>query len=137
MSLIEIDRSPTPKDLRWFGLLSAVFFVLLGGLAYWHWPAAAPPVWIAGTVLVGVYAAAPPLRRWIYLGWIHAALPVGWTVSHLMLACMWFLVVTPIGLALRAVGGDPLDRAPDRRTASYWRARREGSGDRRRYFRQF
>lgn len=139
MALIEIDRNPSAKTLRWFGVLMAGFFVLAGGLAQWHWPeaSAAMAIWVFGAALTGAYAAVPPLRRRIYLGWIYAALPIGWTVSHLMLAAIFYLVVTPIGLGVRALRGDPLERAPDRSAASYWSARHGTGGNPRRYFKQF
>ena len=59
-----------------------------------------------------------------------------WTLSHVALAATYYLVLTPIGLLLRLVHGNPLDRAPDRSAASYWTARRP-LRDVRRYFRQF
>ena len=53
---------------------------------------------------MGVYAAIPMSRKWIYLGWIYAAFPIGWTVSHLLLAAIYYLIVTPIALAVRLAG---------------------------------
>ena len=138
MPLIEIDRRPAATTLRWFGVLLAAFIVLAGGLVRWglEAPAVAGAIWTAGALFAGIYAAVPPLRRWIYVGWLCAAFPVSWTLSHLLLAMVYYLVVTPIGLLLRLVKGNPLDRAPDRAAATYWIARRP-TGDVRRYFRQF
>ena len=138
MALLEINRHPTARELRWFGVLLAVFVALIGGLAYWRLeaPAAARMVWTGGGALAAIYAAAPPARRWIYLGWLYAAFPVGWTLSHLALAATYYLVLAPIGVLLRLFRGDPLDRGADRSAASYWTARRPVS-DVRRYFRQF
>ena len=67
---------------------------------------------------------------------MYAALPIGWTVSHLMRGVVYFAVVTPIGLLSRLVRGDTLHRRPDRNARSYWieRRRRNGTG---RYLRQF
>ena len=49
---------------------------------------------------VAAYAAIPALRRPIYLGWLHAVSPIGWTVSHLLLAAMYYLLIYAIGLVL-------------------------------------
>ena len=138
MALLELNRHPSARELRWFGVLLAAFVALAGGLAHWRLeaPAAARTIWTAGAALAAVYALAPPLRRWVWLVWLCAAFPVGWTVSHLVLAGTYYLVLTPIGLLLRLFRGDPLDRRPDRSAASYWTARRP-VGDVRRYFRQF
>ncbi len=138
MALLEINRHPSARELRWFGVLLAAVVALAGGFVYWRLeaPAAARMVWAGGAVLAAIYAAAPPLRRWVWLGWLYAAFPIGWTLSHLVLAATYYLVLTPIGLLLRLVHGDPLDRAPNRSAASYWTARRQVR-DVRRYFRQF
>ena len=138
MALLEINRHPSARELRWFGVLLAAFVALAGGLAHWRLeaPATARMVWTAGAALTAIYAAAPPLRRWVWLGWLYAAFPIGWTLSHLVLAATYYLVVTPIGMLLRLVDGDPLDRGPDRSAASYWTVRRPVR-DVRRYFRQF
>ena len=117
MALLEINRHPSARELRWFGMLLAVSVALAGGLVYWRLeaPAAARLIWTAGAALAAVYAVAAPFRRWIWLGWLYAAFPIGWTLSHVALAATYYLVLTPIGLLLRLVHGNPLDRAPDRR----------------------
>ena len=138
MALIELNRNPTAKELRWFGVLLAGFVVLAGAFVRWRLgdPAAARAIWVVGAVVTGSYTVVPPLRRWIYLGWLYAAFPIGWTVSHLVLAATYYLVVTPIGLLVRWIRGDPLERAPDRSAETYWTARRPTGGVQR-YFRQF
>ena len=138
MALIEIDRHPTERQLRWFGILLAGFVVLAGALARWQLeePTAARWTWAGGATVVAAHAAVRPLRRWIYLGWLYAAFPIGWAVSHLLLAAAYYVVLTPIGILMRWIVGDPLDRARDRDASTYWAVRRPAS-DVRRYFRQF
>jgi len=138
MALIEINRHPTAKELRWFGVLLAGFVVLAGAFVRWRLgePAAAGAIWVGGAVATVGYAVVPPLRRWIYLGWLHAAFPIGWTVSHLLLAATYYLVLTPIGLLARWMRSDPLERMLDRSASTYW-AERRPVRDVRRYFRQF
>ncbi|MEX0979180.1 MAG: SxtJ family membrane protein, partial [Pirellulales bacterium] len=69
-------------------------------------------------------------------GWMWAAFPIGWLVSHLLIAAIYFLLITPIALVMRAVGRDPLSRRFDRAAKTYWVPRRQDS-DPARYFRQF
>ena len=76
------------------------------------------------------------MRRWIYLGWLYAAFPIGWTLSHILLAAGYYLVLTPMGLLARWLREDPLERKLDRDAATYWTERRPPR-DVRRYFRQF
>ena len=138
MSHFRVNRDPSPRDLRWFGLLLPLFVALVGAIARWQFDAlsAALGIWSAGGVLAAVYWLAPPLRRPILVGWMYAALPIGWTVSHLVMGVVYFVVVTPIGLLSRLFRGDTLRRRPDRNARSYWieRPRRTGT---RRYLRQF
>ncbi|MXZ71427.1 MAG: hypothetical protein F4Z04_07970 [Acidobacteria bacterium] len=138
MSHLRVNRNPSARDLRWFGLLLPLFVALVGAIARWQFgaPSVALGIWSAGGVLAALYCLAPTLRRPILVGWMYAALPIGWTVSHLMMAVVYFAVVTPIGLMSRVVRGDTLNREPDRSARSYWieRPRRRGT---RRYLRQF
>ena len=53
----------------------------------------------------------PEWLRSIYVGWMVLAFPIGWTVSQVMLAVMFFGLFTPIGLVFRLIGRDPLQRA--------------------------
>ena len=138
MAVIEIRKDASRKELAWFGLLLLAFFGIVGALLRFRFdaPAAARWVWIGATAVTLVYYAGPPIRRYVFLGWMYAAYPIGWVVSHVLLAAVYYLVITPIGLAMRLLGRDPMRRRfePDRDT--YWIARSEG-GDVRRYFRQF
>jgi hypothetical protein len=67
-----------------------------------------------------------------YLAW-----PIGFVVSHVVLALVYYLVLTPIGLAMRVFGYDPMRREFDRSAESYWIARDTAEIKAERYFRQF
>ena len=138
MALIEINKNPSQRELKWFGVLLAVFFTIVAGLLWWRasQPTAAVVALGLGLVLVVVYAAFPGLRRWVYLGWMYAALPIGWVVSHVLLGIIFYLIMTPIGLTMRLFGYDPMSRRFDRGADTYW-VRRDPESDTRRYFRQF
>ena len=138
MSHFQVNRNPTPRDLRWFGLLLPLFVGVVGAVARWQFvaPDAARVIWSVGAALAALYWVVPPFRRPILVGWMYAALPIGWTVSHVLMALVYFAVVTPIGLLSRLVRGDTLHRTLDREARSYWMERPPRSGTRR-YFRQF
>lgn len=93
-------------------------------------------VWAAG--LLGALAvwAAPAFGRRLYIGWMVAALPVGWTISHFVLGLVYYLVLTPTGLLMRLVGRDPMKRTLEKNAKSYW-IERDGRHDPKRAFRQF
>jgi len=137
MAIIEINRNPSAKDLRWFGVLLAVFAGLVGTLSWWRdATTAATVIWSVGLAMAALYYAWPAARRPIFLGWMYLAYPIGWVMSHVILAVIFFLVITPIGLLMRALGRDPMNRRFDPSTTSYWEPRDKTTGTDR-YFRQF
>lgn len=90
---------------------------------------------------VGVLGAmavlvSPAFGKSLYRGWMFAALPIGWTISHILLGLVYFLVFTPIGLIMRALGKDPMNRRFDPQAPTYW-IRRPAPAEPSRYFRQF
>lgn len=138
VGMIEINRTPSQRQLRTFGVLLAAFFALVGALAWWRFdaPRTAQWIWIAAGAAVIVYYAIPAVRRLVFLGWIYAALPIGWLISHLVLAGVYYLILTPMGLLTRLLGHDPLRRRLDPEAATYWESRRSGH-DPEQYFRQY
>ena len=136
--MIEINKNPSKKELAVFGLLCLLFFGIVGAIMWHksHSPRAGIIVWCIATAFVAVYYAAPGVRKPIYLGWMYAAYPIGWTVSHLLMAIVFFGVITPIGFIMRLMGRDPLQRAFDPAAKTYWIAHPRAV-DPQRYFRQF
>lgn len=136
--VVEINTNPSKTELRWFGLLLALFVFLIGAVARWRFGAqsAADVVWIAGSVIVGVYIAIPHVRRYAFVGWSYAAFPIGWAVSHTIIAAAYYLVLLPIALFLRLSKRDLLHRDFDPTATTYWVARSR-SADLPRYFKRF
>lgn len=93
-------------------------------------------VWIVG-MLIGIGTLI--FTRFaivVYMKWMLATVPISWTISHLMLAVVYYLVITPISLVMRLLGRDPLYRKFDPEAKTYW-IRRNPRADLLRYFRQF
>jgi len=138
MAIIDLRLDPTPRELRWLGPPLALFAAVVGGIARWQFdaPAVSVVLWSGGGLLAAVYLSVPPSRLLIYRGWIYATYPIGWVFSHVVLAAVYYLVVTPIGLTMRLVGRDPLRRRFEQEAETYWIERRRQT-DTSRYFRQF
>ena len=138
--MLDINWNLSRRELRQFGLLwlplfaAAVGYVVLRKTGAWLIPLAIWSVAAAGALVALV---APERLRPVVRGWMAAAFPIGWTISHLVLGITYFVLFTIFGLTLRLVRYDPLCRsksAGGRR--SYWQPR----GDRRpapSYFKQF
>jgi hypothetical protein len=138
MALLEIPWKPSPRELRWFAALQFVFLAVVAGMLQRH-VAQSWIVWLvlavsAAIAVVGI--AVPRAVRMVFVAWMAVAFPIGWVVSYVVLAAVFYLVFCPIGLALKLCGHDPLQRRFDRRAASYW-SPRPRSDDKSRYFRQF
>jgi hypothetical protein len=138
MAVIEINKNPSKKELAWFGLMFLAFFGLIGGIVWWRFQAqtGAYTLWSVAAAVVVVYYAAPSLQKPIYLGWLYAAFPIGWVVSHLVMGIIYYLVITPIALVFKVIGRDALERRIDKNAKTYWVEHRTG-GDPKRYFKQF
>lgn len=115
--MIAIQWNPDRKQLRQFaGIWFPAFCVLVGwsiAKKTGHWQEIEIAWWVAG-----IFSAAgwifPPLIRPVFVGLILLTYPIGWVVSHLLLGLIFYGVVTPIGVLLRATGHDPLDLQPPR-----------------------
>jgi hypothetical protein len=137
MALLDINWNPGRRELRQFAGLWILFFALVG--AYCRWvsasPTAATVFWIVAVFgLVGL--VAPGVMRPIYLVWMALALPIGWTVSHLVLVLVYYGVLTPVGFAMRLFGYDPMKRSYDRSAKSYW-VDHDPAAEPSRYFKQY
>ena len=105
---------------RSFGIVFAVVFAVIGLLPLIH--AGAVRLWslaVGAAFLLCAYALpsvlAPLNRLWLRFGLLLHRI-----VSPLVLGIMFYLVITPIGLLMRALGKDPLRLRFDRHAASYW-----------------
>jgi ABC-type uncharacterized transport system permease subunit len=126
MSLVRIERNPSGRQLLVFGIAWLAFFGIAGHL-FWHHGLHLPAVTLlavaASVPLAGAFGQKIP--RLAYVGLSYATYPVGFVASYVVLALVYFLVVTPIGLVMRLLGRDPLSRTFDPRAQSYWIARNE------------
>jgi hypothetical protein len=78
----------------------------------------------------------PVFLRPVYVGWMIAVFPIGWMVSMLILAALFYGVFTPIGLCFRLLGRDALGLKLQPGRDSYW-IPKETPDDPRRYLQQF
>jgi hypothetical protein len=138
MSLIRIDRNPPPRQLRIFGLIWLLVFGFLGYMAFRKSGLTLPvrALWTMAAAIPAVGFVFLPVLRWAYLGLSYATFPIGWVISHLTLALVYFGVITPIGIVMRLGGRDPMARRFDRSATTYWHKRRPKENPER-YFRQF
>jgi len=139
MAVIEVNRNPSRRELSQFGFIWLGFFVLVAA-GLWlklHSPVVSGALAAVSVVVPVVGWAVPSFMRVVYVGLSYLAWPIGFVVSHVLLGAVYYLLVTPIGLIMRAAGYDPMHRRFDPEAPSYWVERDGGERDPRSYFRQF
>jgi len=127
------------RTLREFaGLCLAIFGGLFALSWYRHQHAPNPAGWIAGSlaVLVGVPGLIwPEAIRPVYVGVTALTRPIGHVFGLVLLAVVYYGVMTPLAVAFRMVGRDGLGRYRPK-SETYW-VDRLPSPDVRLYLRQY
>ncbi len=144
MSVIEVDWKPDRRKLRQFALTWLVGFSVVGLMVAWKVGVFSGSGWLLAPVIlwglaVGVGLpglAAPGAVRPVYLAWMALAFPIGWLLSHIILAVIYYGVFTPVACVFRLMRRDLLARRFDREAESYW-VRRKARDTVDRHFRQF
>ena len=110
----------TAASERSFGLVFAGVFAIV---ALAPLRSGADLRWWALAVAAGFLAAAlaaPRLLAPLNRAWFRFGMALNRVMTPLIMGLLFFLTVTPIALALRAAGKDPLRLKRDPGAASYW-----------------
>ncbi|MFH0821948.1 MAG: SxtJ family membrane protein [Pseudomonadota bacterium] len=121
-------REPTNRDLNLLALLFLIIpgiiglYVLLwkGSHSGWYW------IGVGGTLALS--RAIKPLFAVIYRLWLGFSVVLGYFVSRILLTLIFLIAVVPVGLLMRIVGRDPMNRKFDPEAPSYW-IKREPESD--------
>jgi hypothetical protein len=135
--LEEQTTSASGSTLRQFAGLWVLFF---GWLACWQ------SVWrghVAWAIVFAALALAVGLRGLIWPQTIRpvfalltaVTLPIGWVMSRVILAVLFYGVFTPVAIFFRLIGRDILGRRPAPNCTTYWTPKPAPS-DVQSYFRQ-
>jgi hypothetical protein len=114
------SQQPTPKDLRQFGLLVGGVFAVIG-----LWPivfrSESPRLWanILGGLLIILGAIAPQSLKQVHKGWMKVGHVLGAINTKIILGIIYYLLITPMGLAMRLMGKDPMHRTLAQGTDTY------------------
>ena len=107
-------------ELRKFGWVMAGAFGVFGLFFLWREkPYAGPVLYVAAGFLVAGLVA-PRMLAPIEWAWMKFAHFLGAIVTRVVLTLTFYLVITPVGLLLRAIGKDPLVLRKDAAQKSYW-----------------
>jgi len=113
----KLDR----QELRNFGLMMAGFLATIFGviipLARRHesplW------IWVIAIFFVAFALVAPNALNPIYQGWMRFGLVMGWIETRIILGLVFYAMILPMGVVMRLLGNDPLQRKLQKREPSY------------------
>jgi hypothetical protein len=114
------DVRKIPTD-RHFGLAFGCVFAALAAWAVWKHNVAAG--WTMGGLSILFFISALLFARVLHplnVAWGYVGLLLNKIVSPIAMGAIFFIVVTPVALAMRARGRDVLQRRFDRQRRSYW-----------------
>jgi len=140
----EVNWNPGRGDLRKFSLSLIVGFPLMAGAVLlmgrltshgWKWHHAAALAGI-GVALGAVLWVVPLLARPFYFAGYFFACCMGVVMGNLLLAIIYCLFFTGLGLLARISGRIAMRKTLDLTAPTYWRAA-QTSRDLRRYYDQF
>jgi Saxitoxin biosynthesis operon protein SxtJ len=121
MPAFDIPWHPSDRTLRQFSGL----WLLATGVLPWHFGAASSTVALVTITLIGAsIGIAGWLRPWtirpLFVGLMVLTAPIGWAMSQVFLAIIFFGVFTPVALVFRLLGRDALNRQFDASAETYW-----------------
>jgi len=122
--------------VRKFGFILSGILIVLGLIAflrgheqYWvEWPLA--------VLILFLSFSAIRILTYIYRFWMLMAEGISWVLLRLILGVFYYLILSPVGFAMRLFGRDVLDEKIDREASSYWK-KRAGNPAREQYERLF
>jgi len=126
--MTKINWHPSPRELRvWAAVVAAVLGVVGSLFYFFDWgifsggQGFARFLWSFGafaflTGITGTKLGLP--AYWLWMGFVWT---VSWVITHLSLAAVFFLMVTPLAVIARLIGRDRL-QLRRKTTASYWQS---------------
>jgi hypothetical protein len=119
------EEDGKPPSERRFGLSVGILLLVVAAFLLWR----ERPIWAAGLLatgacLVALAVAAPRLLGPLNRGWARLGLVLHALVTPAVMALLFYLTVTPVGLVMRLLGKDFARLRMDHGAATYWIERR-------------
>lgn len=125
----ESGRNPprlTPREGRKFGLTLGTAFLVLAAVLRWRGHDGLAVVGgVLGILMLFAGTALPGRLGGVHRAWMGLARAISTITTPVLLGLVYWVLVTPVGLIRRALGGNPLRRRE--RNGSYWVDRPPGT----------
>lgn len=115
-----MDHAVTRKELRQFGLLVGTVFTVIGlwPLVFRGEPLRLWAIGIGG-LLIAVGGVFPSALAPVHKGWMWVGHILGWINTRILLAIVFYALVTPIGLVRRLMGKDTMKQGFTESSTTY------------------
>jgi hypothetical protein len=125
--MLKVDFRPAPHILRQFAYIAivgvplvALLILKLCGVFEWSHPAMLAAAGVGLVQALLFMLGVKIVTHAVYVVLMVVAMPIGFVLSHVLIAAIYYLVITPIGLIFRLIGRDAIGRKLDPKAASYW-----------------
>jgi multisubunit Na+/H+ antiporter MnhG subunit len=125
------------KKLREFGFLIGGILVVIAAVLFYYGKDSYYYFSAGGLLLIIPALVYPKLLLPLHKLWMAFSVVLGYFSTRLILGILFYLVITPMGLAAKLFGKDFLDRKIEKEKVSYWVIRGEESNTKEETERQF
>jgi len=112
--------SLSKKDLRKFGITIGAALLVIATFVIFKQENSLILLAIPGLFFLTA-AVAPGLLKPVYIVWMKLAFILGWLNTRFLLVILFYLVLTPIGLMIKLLGIDLLERKINKNQKTYWK----------------
>ncbi len=134
-----MKSSYSRKEIRRWAVLMAVVSAIIGTIQLFllRHPNAATVFWLIAVVFLVDGLLFPSLLKPVYWLWMKFAGALAWFNTRLIMALVFYLIFTPIGIILRILRVDLIKQRWDTKKPSYWIDRTDEPFDPSRYEKQY
>lgn len=137
---MKLDLRPPRRILDQFAWAALLLLPLLAALLRWRYELPMP--WVYGLCAAGALIGAAQLlvpllarplapaaervvTRPVYVVLTLVTFPIGFVISQVLMALLYYLLITPIAWCFRLLKREVIGLRPDAKRASYWVVRGE------------
>ena len=109
--------------IRSFSRIMAAAFFIIGFIVFMRHKPEFLLLWLTGVLFLAVGMIRPAWLSLVYVVWMKFAFVLSWVNTRILLSIIFYLILTPVSIAMKLLRFDPLDRAINKQKESYWQAR--------------
>ena len=115
-----VEKEPQSRDLTILALLFLAILSVIGAFQLFWKGSDSGHYWIGAGVVFAATRLVPPLFRQLYRFWIRLSVILGYFISRIILIITYFVAAAPVGIIMRILGKDPMERKRDPQAPTYW-----------------